>query len=218
MNDLVHILKHGFTPRFCLENYSDLFYDSDNELMIAFPMTCFCDLPLSQLHKHLDFYGGYGIGLKKEWGEVREINPVFYVHQKSDFSVCVNFLESLCEADKMSVLRYIKLYDGYVSINGREVYKRFYDEREWRWVDGVSSLTKEEYNDRQKLDEAEYGVSQRVRLDFEPDDIKYVIVSSESEIYDIVEKIETMSDRYSKKDIQLLYTKILCTEHIKADF
>ncbi len=232
MDDLVSILKNGFTPRFCLENYSALFHDSDKEFMIAFPMTCFCDLPLSQLHKHLDFYGGYGIGLKKEWGIDRKINPVLYMHQKSDFSDYISYLINLYKAEQkeykpalqylMSILRHIKLYEGYV---GR-VYKRFYDEREWRWVpflddnnnEEVLSLTQDEYNDPQKLNEAEYDVSQRVRLDFEPDDIKYLVVASESEIADIIDKIGTMKDRYSEKELKMLYTKILYSEQIKTDF
>jgi hypothetical protein len=86
MHNLKGILKNGFSPRYCLE------YTLDSTDRIAaskrqppcysIPMVCFCDLPLSLIRKHLDEYGGFGIGLRKSWGVKHGVEPVFYTHSK----------------------------------------------------------------------------------------------------------------------------------------
>jgi Putative abortive phage resistance protein AbiGi, antitoxin len=50
-------------------------------------IVCFCDLPLSNLSEHLNFYGNYGIGLTKEWGIGKGINPVIYLSQASELNI-----------------------------------------------------------------------------------------------------------------------------------
>ncbi len=72
MNNLKGILKHGFFPRYCLEYTFDR-ADSTaaaekRSPMRAAPLVSFCDLPLSLIHKHLQEYGPFGIGLHKKWG------------------------------------------------------------------------------------------------------------------------------------------------------
>jgi|LSQX01.2.fsa_nt_gb hypothetical protein len=236
MEDLVGILENCFIPRYCLENYSNLFHEAYKEFEIAFPMTCFCDLPLSQLHEHLNFYGGYGIGLKKEWGIDRKINPVLYMHQNSAFAdyigTLINVIKDAGNANKkawqymMNIMRHIKLYEGYVSIDDKTTYKRFYDEREWRWVpfltdndcDEVLSLTKEEFNTGDKRSKADFNLSKRSKLEFSPEDIKYIIVSSDNEIIELLNKIGSLESRYNENDTRLICTKIMCSDQIKTDF
>lgn len=236
LDDLLDILENCFTPRYCLENYSNLFHGSEREFIIAFPMTCFCDLPLSQLQEHLDFYGGYGIGLKKEWGIHQKINPVLYMHQYSDLSDCISTLikdsENGIEGDKrtfhylMSFIRHIKLYEGYVTVKGKKIYKKFYDEREWRWVpvpagnknDEILSLTEDEFNDPDLRSKADNGLAKIARLDFSPGDVKYIVVSSEGEINEVISAISIFNNRYNENDAKLLCTKILCSNQIKTDF
>ncbi len=248
MEDLLDILKNFFVPRFCLENYPNLISGSDKEFRLAFPMTCFCDLPLSQLHEHLDFYGGYGIGLKKEWGIVNKINPVLYLHQNSDLSSYIRSLlagfregrdrnkgngnENAGFSDTsgmfsiLSILRHVKLYDGYVKDGRRDMYKRFYDEREWRWVPfltdnkntDILSLTEEEFNDLPVRLKADSEVAGMAKLSFAPNDIKYIVVSAENEIMTIMKLIERIYESYDIELIKLLYTKIVSAEQIKEDF
>ncbi len=52
-------------------------------------MTCFCDLPLSNTYKHLEEYGGYGIGLTKDWGKSKGLSPILYVHDNSPLKKAV---------------------------------------------------------------------------------------------------------------------------------
>lgn len=76
--NILGILTSTFHPAYHLEP----FFRGDQKAL-AIPMVSFCDLPLSQIKKHLKFYGNYGIGLSKKWGEREGINPVFYCHSNA---------------------------------------------------------------------------------------------------------------------------------------
>ena len=71
------ILMNGFWPRFCLEDVSWLKYPDFD--FIAYPMVCFCDIPLSRVNEHVSFYGEYGLGLTKDWAVRNGITPVQYI-------------------------------------------------------------------------------------------------------------------------------------------
>jgi hypothetical protein len=78
---LFDILKAGFWPKYCLEDIGWQNFEKFD--YIAFPMVCFCDIPLSRIAEHTGYYGSYGIGLKKEWAEKNALNPVLYISSKS---------------------------------------------------------------------------------------------------------------------------------------
>src|SRR5258706_146407 len=79
--NLLNILKNEFSPRYCAEyGLSEPVLDSVTVPLYAKPMICFCDLPLFLIKRHLTFYGCYGIGMSKEWGESNGVTPVLYLH------------------------------------------------------------------------------------------------------------------------------------------
>lgn len=89
---LISILKNEFAPRYSLEDFKHFtkFPNivrvdkiEEKEYEKAVPMVCFCDIPLSQIKNHIYIYGGYGLGLKKEWGKSKGLNPVMYVEPDS---------------------------------------------------------------------------------------------------------------------------------------
>ena len=86
---LLSILTNGLYVRYSLENYESL---TDGEAEIVFPMTSFCDIPLSQVKRHTSTYGQYAIGLNKSWGMRNKINPVIYTYPKSTTSDILNEL------------------------------------------------------------------------------------------------------------------------------
>ena len=111
---LLDILENGFWPRYCFEDIEWLIpKDLKNELekqeednfletltkelvksnisSIAYPMSCFCDIPLSKITAHTDFYGSFGLGMTKEWGIRKRLNPIFYL---SDNSIIPNLIQS----------------------------------------------------------------------------------------------------------------------------
>ncbi len=81
------ILKEGFFPHYCPEYTLDradrTAARSGRHPMYAIPMVCFCDLPLSLIKKHVEEYGGYGIGLNKTWGVKNGVAPVIYTHSRA---------------------------------------------------------------------------------------------------------------------------------------
>lgn len=65
---LIEIFKRGFQPRYCFEDLKLNDSRSIRGFNFGIPMTCFCDISLGQISNHINTYGGYGIGMTKEWG------------------------------------------------------------------------------------------------------------------------------------------------------
>jgi hypothetical protein len=149
-DSLISIIKNGFYPKFCLEEISVYSVLKDENKEIASPMTCFCDLPLSQIDKHLDFYGKYGIGMSIEWGKSNGLSPILYVHDNSNILNLIKQLgkrvynvEPLDESSNLydnafveiiELCSYLKPYKGKMWRTNKYESKKFYDEREWRYI------------------------------------------------------------------------------------
>ena len=74
---LVSNLKNGF---YCGEIYEKL---PIKNIVSGYrvPMVRFCDIPLGQINEHLEWYGNFSIGIKRDYArEVHGINPVWYLH------------------------------------------------------------------------------------------------------------------------------------------
>jgi hypothetical protein len=65
IDTLLSILQSGFWPRYCAEDFR--WY---NEAMgyVSYPIVSFCDIPLTRIREHTDFYGKFGIGMSRDWG------------------------------------------------------------------------------------------------------------------------------------------------------
>ncbi|MVM36486.1 hypothetical protein GO730_00495 [Spirosoma sp. HMF3257] len=84
-DNLLGILETGFRPAYSPE-FGKSTNGKVNECEIA--MVCFCDLPISNLRKHIGLdgtkgYGKYGLGMTKEWGMTNKLNPVTYFTNQS---------------------------------------------------------------------------------------------------------------------------------------
>jgi hypothetical protein len=237
------ILKNGFQPRFCLEEFgSDVFVSDKPKLEEAIPMTCFCDIPLSQMGQHLEFYGCYGIGLSKEWGKSKGLTPITYIHPEStqlkylkhvhdviyELTKEIEFDPLTFQDNPMFALfelsAFFKNYEGNMWRNNKYIKKKFYDEREWRYVPFINNeeleyrLTKKEFLDNIKRATANQLIQEGFNLSFLATDIKYLIVKTEEEIISLSDSLDRINGVFTKDEIKLLKTKIISTEQIINDF
>lgn len=230
-NNLIGILTDTFAPRFCLEDFT--FLNTNNDLYcdeFAFPMVCFCDLPLSKIGGHIRFYGGYGIGMKKTWGIRKGITPVTYITQQSYLikpmkTYIRKFMQGNYKTDfPAELIKYTKPVSGRIFRNGRYVKRTFYDEREWRYVpklrdDRASILYKDDYLNPIELADVNSDMRWRDRLDFKAADIKYIIVKDEKEILPMAATVRTIRPAlYDDNQINLLISRIITSKQIGSDF
>ena len=238
---LISILKHEFKPRYCLEDMGTFVKDSLYAEELAFPMVCFCDIPLSKIKHHLSFYGNFGIGLSKEWGVKNKISPLTYVNNESALLKFINNNILACEGkvfnghpeideiwiNTLNMIRYFKPYEGKFWRNGKYLDGvRFYDEREWRYIPDMPFkndnyrfwINKNDYLDEIGRSQLNEVVSDNFRLRFEPNDIKYIIVEKEQQIPSIIRAIEQIKNKYDEETIKLLTTRIISKQQIEEDY
>lgn len=137
---LKDILATGFWPRYCKEyGWGNRYID------FALPMVCFCDIPLTLIKEHSGLYGAYGIGVSSQWiRENKNITPVQYISSPSyEFDSINRILTKLknntITENEIRKLLLAKKVSG-EAINKKRVIakKKFYDEREWRFVPPVA--------------------------------------------------------------------------------
>lgn len=234
---LFDILENGFWPRYCREDVS--WMKSKDHKFCAYPMVCFCDIPLSKISEHTKFYGRFGIGMTREWAVAHELSPVWYVSDRTDLSKKV---KSIVEAIKpfkekyeplqifkdmensihglfYHLFNYIKPVSGVMEINKEKIYKKFDEESEWRYVPNNEHIRKLilDYSSV-KIDEENKKTKQFASLMFEPKDIKYIFVPKDSDIPEVAKKIQALYlEKYDYNDTYLLISKIISLETIYED-
>lgn len=241
---LIDIIKEGFKPRFCLEPHNTTMLFSDKTTEEAMPMTCFCDLPLSNITTHLDFYGSYGIGLSKEWGRIKGLTPLTYIHENS---TQINYLKNLAtyistlhhdeeNPNKMpkqllypygllfEFTAFLKPYEGDIWRHDKYIKRRFYDEREWRFVPDLSNeketyrLFKDDFLNEILRANANETISKKYRLTFSANDIKYLIVKTQNEMISLSDALDSMKTVFNDREIKILKTRIISSQQINEDF
>ncbi len=209
----------------------------------AVPMVSFCDLKLSELKIHMEKYGSYGIGLTKEWANRNGLSPVMYINRNAQITddllgglsgvyAHMNKINDLAELEKlntsyvniMNTYRYIKNYEGELKRNGKvqDENFRFADEREWRYVpklrtEGVNPFVAISKIKTKKKKEFYNKKVSHIKLSFQPDDIKYLIVENDHEIGNLIEHLESVKGRFDRATKNRLASRILTSERINKD-
>lgn len=241
-NTLIHFTKHKNSLKSILSNNFQIFYCYETIVLNSktnsfyVPMVSFCDIPLSEVKEHISKYGNYGIGMTKEWGEKQGLNPVLYISQHSTLSKSIgqsitHFAQGIKsgvkeEQDKakllLDTLRYIKNYEGRLKRKKGKIIDnyRFSDEREWRYVPDINeniSMIMGQSRDAASLEENKNKLKS-FRLEFSPNDIKYIIIKNESEISDFVAHLKNAKGKhFTADDIERLTTRIITADQIKTD-
>lgn len=212
-----------------------------SERELAVPMVSFCDLRLSELFQHMSKYGEYGIGLSKAWAYRSGLNPVFYMSSGCPATDrllgAINGLFQVLESqqdlesyrmarepynDVMNLLRYVKNYEGTLARRHKtfEDY-RFADEREWRYVPPWADcrypiLNVSHLNTREGKAQANQWVAE-LHLDFEPEDIKYIVVRFDRQRLGMLEHLKRVKMRFADDDVRRLSSRILTADQIRDD-
>ncbi|MDQ7797747.1 MAG: abortive infection system antitoxin AbiGi family protein [Candidatus Edwardsbacteria bacterium] len=238
MDNLIGILKNSFCPHYCIEDYTIMFGNRKEKYRLKIPMVCFCDLPLFNINKHIKTYGSYGIGLSKEWGVKNGVSPVLYIRKdtkinniiKTTLNIlnkqknCGNHGEAIkAQNSEQGLLSFIKPYEGKLKREDKIKRVRFYDEREWRYVPKVENdlpwaIAAETYNSGSVDDLYNGALSQKHKLDFEPEDIKYLIINDETEILPLIRKIEMIKGHFGSDAVNILTTRIITIKQIREDY
>ncbi len=241
-NTLIHFTNSKESLKSILLDNFKIFYCREtvdfamDRVEFFVPMVSFCDIPLSEIKVHMTKYGRYGIGLTKEWGIRNRLNPVLYVSKgshlaKSYQTAYLHFSRQSRENGRsqseehkslVDTMRYIKNYEGVLSRLGQHTEDyRFSDEREWRYVPPSSEkcdmlIGGTVYKDERK-NRAE-SLLTNLRLEFAPNDIKYVIINEDSEISEFIEHFRrAKGKKYVLDDIERLTTRILTAQQIEQD-
>lgn len=242
-NSIIHFTSDADSLKGILEKNFQIFFCRETVRLCGkktdyyVPMVSFCDIPLSEIKDHIGKYGPYGIGLTKEWAEKRGLNPVLYLEENSLLAKSYQgaFMSQVMDADEdvdewsdnqrrlVDVLRYIKNYRGDLFRKGALLKDyRFSDEREWRYVPAYDSscdmiLHRNYYRDSNNKVEADSKLDGML-LEFEPNDIKYIIIKNDAEISDFVDVLKKAKGKnYSYHDVERLTTRILTSEQILSD-
>lgn len=206
--NVVSILTEKFKPFFCVEDLSFM-YEEKRNMTFALPMVCFCDIPVERHRLHKRKYGGYGIGMKKEWGIKNHLNLVNYLYNLSYQSSSYRILTQLYTDIKSEIkedwvnkfgnsfnilLMTSKPYEGQrfdrISNKWSEEIYRFYDEREWRYLPLADQLDwsycLEDYDGNHETFFEEIKIGQQklqanYKLDFIVDDIEFIYLKTKAE-------------------------------------
>ena len=238
MEGLYGILEDTFSVSYAREKIVGV----RKSTQFAVPMVSFCDLKLSELKAHMDKYGPYGIGLTKKWANKNGLNPVFYVNKHSPFTgnfikaveglfKQVDSVKKFSEGDAaainymntMNAYRYMKNYEGELKRRSRKTNKnyRFADEREWRYVPLLGEtdfafVPVDRISTREKKETCNQMIS-HLKLAFQPDDIKYLIIESDDEIAKLIHHLQQVKGRFNERTRQRLASRILTSEQIRND-
>jgi len=230
MDVLKSVLKDGFWPRYCLEDVQWQGHEANE--FVAFPMVCFCDIPISRISEHVGFYGSFGIGLTKEWGSRNNLNPVMYFAANNPLHGAIQELTkavvSLDEERKIEGLRNVRYIlahskptQGRMIVAGKPVIKDFYQESEWRFVpqhkDIADFLKIEDFHDESHLADVNAKTAQLSKLRFLPSDVRYIFVPSDGDIPGIMNFIQAELDQYSNVDLKVLMSRVTSLESVSLD-
>lgn len=221
------ILKNGIYPRYCLEDFS---WAKVNDFdYVAYPMSCFCDIPLSRISEHTDFYGDYGIGFTKAWGLNNNLNPIIYLTPNSSIrDVIKHFLEHDNDHTKtkskdngnqkdhlFTLISQIKPIIGTMLVNGNSIEKEFYQENEWRFVPDVENIILKD--DFEKDKDAENKKIENFKLTFTPRDVRYIFVKSDNDIPELIDFITANLGYFPHNDLKILQSRIISIETLRTD-
>lgn len=230
------------SPRYNEEDISYLRSRKYRKLVV--PMKCFCDINLSKLDLHMEWYGDYGLAFEKAWGIEHGLQPIQYINANSPlcndlstvFKNAVKDLESNditkekrlytdLKNEMLLELLFKKPYIGKMEKRSDHSVKKkcLADEHEWRFIPDVTSLGLETViTDQNFSKEAanEYSNTMKgvkdVSLVFDYSDIKHIVIKNLEDY----EKLITSIDKWDLDKVEqyTILSRIVVWDELKGDF
>jgi hypothetical protein len=200
------ILLHGFWPRYCAEDFTWLI---GRPAFIAFPVVCFCDIPIPSASQHRYRYGRYALAMDKLWSVPRDINPVWYINAAS--SIYFHFdqitrgaahvtLASIPELIR-PLLPFLKLTVGdqpakqHTRHAGSLELVAFEEELEWRHTPRDLRDTWKFGFDRDIVAPEDHEVSKSHRLPLPHKDVDSIYVCTAAEKQSLIKEFPELEDK-----------------------
>ncbi|WP_370391073.1 abortive infection system antitoxin AbiGi family protein [uncultured Winogradskyella sp.] len=211
LEHLIDNLNHGF---YCHNTYEKLPIKNNGYRV---PMACFCDIPLSLIKEHFDWYGRYGIGIKRSFARSQGVKPVWYVTRESNLVRNLVKDKELKDYERKHLLPYLKQFMGNQLDNrlNRVRRKKFYDEREWRYIPN-NSLVEPIFGLKAKR-EMEEAKQNGDRMNLELDKIEYIIIAKDIDFEPLLEALKEICEAAEMR-FETMISKILTAKQIERDF
>lgn len=211
---LTAIERMALVPRYVEERIDYLGIEGYETL--TFPMTCFCDIPLSKVKQHMELYGHYGVALNKSYGVAEGAQPITYLNRESDLTKDLAYsLRRLVESEErvddqwvflpnvlLSMLLFVKPIIGAMTRNNMlQENVQFIDECEWRYVPKMPSTLPLTLPPEHNTDSGRRAYSESLAIHrdswftFDVDNIDYIIVPDEEEALGVMDAIDKMEDK-----------------------
>lgn len=213
---LVSNLENGF---YCGELYEKLPIDSTVAGYKA-AMVCFCDIPLGQIKEHLGWYGNFAIGIRRDYARKHGVNPVWYIHSDNLALKKMFSTKDKSELQESPILPYLKRFLGkQKDVSGRNRMKKFYDEREWRYVSQNAELKPKIILGGNHIDNAKEVEDTKnfTNMPRNLDAIEYIIVNNQENKEELYKVLKKLSDKHNVS-YEGLISSILTCNQIRKDF
>lgn len=180
------------------------------------PMACFCDIPLSLIKEHFNWYGRYGIGIRRTYARSLGVKPVWYITSENSLVTKLARTKELSEHERRHLLPYLKQFIGYQNDkDGRSTRKKFYDEREWRYIPDTNLA--EPLFGIAKINEALLPADRSYKMPLDPCEIEYIIIEQDKDIEPLLKVLKKLGSK-TKVSYETLVSKIITAKQIERDF
>ena len=204
--NLRDILTDGFWPKFFAEDFK---WMVGSPAFVAFPVVCFCDIPLGAASAHRTQYGPYALAMSKLWAVGREINPVWYIcpaspiydHFNQFARRPVGMTLDTIPAEIKPLLPFLKLIAGmqpqrhHTRGPRSEELVGFENELEWRHTPSCLTHSWKLGNDRSIVTPEDHERSKSHRLLLDQQYLDSIYVTTESERKELIEEFSIHADK-----------------------
>ena len=177
---------------------------------------CFCNIPLSMIEEHVEWYGKYAIGFKRSALRAKGASPVFYLH--SDSALLYKGKKAIDNYQKERFLPYFKQFYGAQFHPSRKAYRKklFYDEKEWRLFTGEAEVVR--YKDMNDLESQRMHKKTMAKgwkvLPIDPGMIEYIILEKPEDLTSFKDFLKL----HFAPQMEDMLTKVLFYTQIQRDF